>query len=163
MSGLDDLTRRPRGRDGCGIPAPTLPLGNLALAMARFGRPDDQPEARQRACARLRAAMTARPDMAGGTGRVATDVMRRLAPRVLVKDGAEGVIAASLPEEGLGLAVKVADGAGRAAPVVLGALLGKLEYLSAADAEALASHLTPDIRDRRGNPAGAIRPSAAVF
>src|SRR3546814_18079512 len=62
MTGLD-LGTAPRGVDGCGIPVIGIPLANMALAMARLGRPDDQPEARQSACARLRQAVAAHPFM----------------------------------------------------------------------------------------------------
>src|SRR3546814_4405753 len=37
MTGLD-LGSAPRGVDGCGIPVIGIPLGNMALAMARLGR-----------------------------------------------------------------------------------------------------------------------------
>src|SRR3546814_9992047 len=62
MTGLD-LGTAPRGVDGCGIQVIGIPLANMALAMARLGRPDDQPEARQSACARLRQAVAAPPFM----------------------------------------------------------------------------------------------------
>ncbi|HIC81246.1 MAG TPA: asparaginase, partial [Kiloniellaceae bacterium] len=60
MTGLD-LGAAPRGVDGCGIPVLGIPLGNIALAMARLGRPDDQPKARQAACRRVRRAVATEP------------------------------------------------------------------------------------------------------
>src|SRR3546814_21037815 len=71
MTGLD-LGTAPRGVDGCGIPVIGIPLANMALAMARLGRPDDQPEARPSACARFRQAMAAHPVMAAAGPRFAT-------------------------------------------------------------------------------------------
>src|SRR3546814_20307564 len=71
MTGLD-LGTAPRGVDGCGIPVIGIPLANMALAMARLGRPDDQPEARQSACARLRQAVVAHPFMVAGRRRFDT-------------------------------------------------------------------------------------------
>jgi len=162
MTGLADLTTRPHGTDGCGIPALAMPLGNLALAMARLGVPDDQPSARQAACARIREAMTAHPWCVAGTGGGDTAIMERLAPRVLVKSGAEGVQAACLPEAGLGIAVKIADGGARAAQVVLGALLRRLDVMGDADATALAEHIAPAVTDRHGRRVGAIRPAGAL-
>jgi L-asparaginase II len=162
LTGLDDLARRPHGTDGCGIPALTMPIGNLALAMARLGRPDDQPAPRQNACRAVRGAMAAHPWLVAGSRRFDTDGMDRLAPRVLLKTGAEGVQTACLPELGLGIAVKIADGAARAAPVVIGALLDKLGVLSSEDRAALRSHFAPEVQDRAGTPVGAIRPSAAI-
>lgn len=163
MTGLDDLTRRPHGRDGCGIPALALPLGNLALAMARLGDPADQPEHRQTACTRVRRAMAAHPWLVAGTDRFCTDGMMRLAPHVLLKNGAEGVQVASLPNLGLGIAIKIADGASRAAPVVMGALLEKLQCLDIETATALAPHVRPAIADRTGRTVGEIRPCRDVL
>ncbi len=162
MTGLADLPARPHGGDGCGIPAYGMPLGNLALGMARLGRPDDQPPGRQAACARIRAAMAAHPEMVSGTGRVDTRIMQRLAPAVLVKGGAEGVLAACLPGAGLGAAVKIADGGARAAPVVLGALLAKLDLLAGADAEALAPVVAPAVFDRNGTRVGALERAGPI-
>ena len=53
------------------------------------------------------------------SGRFCTSVMERFGQRVFVKTGAEGVFCAALPEQGLGLAVKCDDGAGRAADQVV--------------------------------------------
>ncbi len=49
--------------------------------------------------------------------------MSLLGARVFTKSGAEGVFCAALPESGLGLAVKADDGAGRAAQVMIAALI----------------------------------------
>src|SRR3546814_8523072 len=53
MTGLD-LGTAPRGVDGCGIPVIGIPLANMALAMARLDRTDEQPEARDRKSPRLK-------------------------------------------------------------------------------------------------------------
>ena len=58
---------------------------------------------------------------------------------VLLKTGAEGVYAAALSGRRLGLALKVEDGAGRAAQVAVLALLEALGALDAAAAVALAA------------------------
>jgi L-asparaginase II len=162
MTGLADLTTRPHGSDGCGIPALAMPLGNLALAMARLGVPDDQPTARQVACTRIRAAMAEHPWFIAGTDSGDTAIMQRLAPRVLVKSGAEGVQAACLPDAGLGVAVKIADGGARAAQVVLGALLRRLNVIGTDDSAALNAHFTPAITDRNGRTVGTIRPAGEL-
>ena len=49
--------------------------------------------------------------------------MTLLGARAFTKSGAEGVFCAALPEAGLGLAVKADDGAGRAAQVMIAALI----------------------------------------
>ena len=132
MSGLD-LGAAPRGTDGCGIPAIAMPLGNIALVMARLADPGDQPDGRQDACARVRAAMAAEPYMVAGAGRFCTRIMEVTGESALIKTGAEGVYCAALPGPGLGIAVKIDDGAGRAAELVMGALLRHLGILDAAN------------------------------
>ncbi len=159
MTGLD-LSDAPRGIDGCGIPVIGAPLGNLALAMARLAEPDGQPEPRQAACARIRRAMAAEPFMVAGTHRFCTRVMEATAGRALVKGGAEGVYCGTVPEQGLGIALKAADGAGRAASAAMGWILTRLEAITAPEAERLATALTPPIRNRAGLEVGRVRPAA---
>lgn len=158
MAGLDDLTAQPRGVDGCGIPTIAVPLGNLALAMARLADPDDQPGRRQAACARIRAAMAARPDLVAGPGRFCTEIISVTGERALVKTGAEGVYGAAFPELGLGAAVKVDDGAGRAASVVMGRLLRALDLLDAEARRRLSDILEPPVVNRAGIAVGTVRP-----
>ncbi len=152
-----DLGEAPRGIDGCGIPTLGIPLGNLALAMARLAAPDDQPETRQAAAARVRRAMATEPFLVAGTGRFCTKVMEVTGERVLVKTGAEGVYCAALTTLGLGVALKVDDGAGRAAEVLMGRLLLKLDAIGETEAEALAETLSPPVLNRAGRRVGELR------
>ena len=78
---------------------------------------------------------------------------------MLVKTGAEGVYVAALPERRLGLALKVADGAGRAAVVALVALLARLGALDPAAAAALADLAAPMLRNHAGRVVGRIEPA----
>jgi len=75
---------------------------------------------------------------------------------VLIKTGAEGVYAAALSKLGLGLALKVEDGASRAAPVALLALLGKL---CAFDPASLPGQARPRLRNHAGVVVGRIEPA----
>jgi len=160
MTGLDDLTAQPRGIDGCGIPTIAVALGNLALALARFGEPDDQPDRRQDACRRLLRAVWRQPRMIAGAGRIDSAIAAALGGRCLAKAGAEGVHGAVLPELGLGLALKIDDGAGRAAEVALLRILRRLQLLDGAAGEALAGYAIPDVTARDGRSVGEIRPVA---
>ena len=159
LAGLD-LGPAPRGIDGCGIPVVGMPLGNVALAFARFADPGDQPEARQAACARVCAAMAAEPFMVAGSGRFCSEVMAATAGRVLVKTGAEGVFCAALPDRGLGLAVKAEDGAGRAAECAMAGLLRELGAFDAGAERALAARFEHPLRNWAGTEVGAVRPAA---
>ena len=134
--------------DGCGAPQHALTLRGLARAFAAVATGDG-------ACRRTAAAMTARPDLVGGTGREVTDVMAGV-PGLVAKDGAEGVFAAALPD-GAAVAVKVADGAGRAAVPLLVAGLRALGV----DAEVLDRLARPPVLGG-GRPVGELRPVAAL-
>ena len=161
MTGLD-LGDAPRGIDGCNIPVIGIPLGNMALAMARLGNPDDQPEARQSACARLRKAVAAHPFMVAGSGRFDTRVMQLTGAKALIKTGAEGVYCASFPELGLGAALKVDDGAGRAAEILMGRLLVRFGILSEDQAAGLGGVLTTPVMNRAGHTVGETRTAAGI-
>ena len=156
MSGCD-LGEGPVAVDGCGIPTIGLPLTALARAMARLADPALEIPARAEACRRITAAMAAHPFMVGGTERSCTAVIEATGGKVLVKSGAEGVFVAALPGRGLGLALKVEDGARRAAEVATLALLRHTGALDASQTEGLARYTEPPVRDRRGAQVGVIR------
>jgi L-asparaginase II len=156
MTGMD-LFDASKGMDGCGIPTIAVPLGNLALAMARLGDPHDQPEERQKACARIRNAMAMEPYLIAGKGRFCTRVVDALGQTALVKTGAEGVYCATLTELGLGVAIKVDDGARRAAEAVMMRLLMKLNVLTDRAMGKLLNLLEPPIFSRSGEVIGVLR------
>ena len=131
-----DLSAGQIAIDGCSAPSPAMPLQALAHAFARFARPDGLAPARAAACRRLNQAMAAEPQMVAGAGRLCTALIAAGSGRVLVKSGAEGVYAAALPGPGLGIALKAADGARRAAQMAIGAVLHHLGALDPAMARA---------------------------
>src|SRR5258706_3764046 len=112
MAGLTDPL--PYGIDGCTVPNFAVPLAALARAVAQIADPDALPLGRADVRRRILAAMTDYPELVAGTGRPCTLLMRQN-PKIAVKTGAEGVYVAILPELGLGVAVKIDDGAARAA------------------------------------------------
>ena len=69
-------------------------------------------------------AMTTCPDMVGGTGRDVTALMVGV-PGLVAKDGAEGVLAAALPD-GRAVALKLADGSWRGFAAVLLAAMDQM-------------------------------------
>lgn len=101
--------------DGCGAPAHAHPLAGLARAFGRLAAASSGPERR------VADAMRAHPALVAGLGRSVTRLMEDV-PGLLAKDGAEGVYAVGLPD-GHGFAVKIADGADRAAAVAMATLL----------------------------------------
>ena len=146
----------PWGVDGCGIPTLAFPLAGLATAMARCAAPAALAEPRRDAARRLFAAMTAHPELVAGTGRFCTTVMQAV-PGIAVKGGAEGVQSAMLPDLGLGIAIKIDDGAGRAADVALLAVLRQLGVLSADSQAALAAWMPAPIYNVAGRRVGEIQ------
>jgi L-asparaginase II len=156
-----DLKQYPMGIDGCGLPAPTMPLLQLARATARFARPVDLSDDRAKAIQRLHEAITNEPLYIAGTGSVVSELNEVTKGSVLAKTGAEGVVIAALPEQGLGIAVKIADGSSRARSVALLAILDHLGALSVEEKHQLQSHISPAIVNSRGVTVGEIRPAAS--
>ncbi len=127
-STLEELTGAPHtvdamAVDGCSIPTYAVPLRALALGFARFGTGHGLSPVRTAAAASIRHALTVAPFMLAGTKRFDTEVVAGLRGRAFTKVGAEGVFCASLPEVGLGIALKMDDGAARAAEVVMATMI----------------------------------------
>lgn len=162
MCGVE-LQTAPRERDGCSVPTWAMPLENLAYGFARFGAPDDLPEGRAAACRRIAQAVAGHPYMVAGKGRYCTGVMEVLGRRAFVKTGAEGVFCVSLPEYGLGVAVKCDDGATRAAEAMTTAVLHEIGVIDEADRQKLAHYLVVPLKNRRDFTVGAIRPAESGF
>ena len=158
-----DLSRAPVGTDGCSIPTFGVPLQQLAHAFAKVATGVGLSADRAAAAQRLRRAVASAPFFVAGTGRFDTRVMQRLGERVFCKVGAEGVFCAALPEQGLGVAIKVDDGnTARAAEVVMAAVIESLVRL--ADEERRFIHALSDVtlRNWNGIVVGALRASDAL-
>lgn len=153
----EDLARAPMGIDGCGVPNWGISLAALARAMARVADPKGLKVVRQSAIRRLRNAVARNPFMIAGTGRFCTALIGQKSTELYVKSGAEGVFLAALYELGVGVALKIDDGAKRASEVALAAILRYLEVLDDADWEALAEFTSPRILNRAGRDVGDIR------
>jgi L-asparaginase II len=158
IEGLAGVTLGAVAVDGCSVPTWAIPLTNLAQAFARFATGHGLPPARAKAAARLRAACAAKPFFAAGTGRFCTVVMEALGERVYVKGGAEGVLCAALPQQGLGIAVKCEDGAARGAEVVMAALIARFLPLAAVDRPRFDDLMRPALRNWNGIKVGGLRP-----
>ena len=156
LAGLP-LSGVPRAVDGCGAPTFFLPVSAMASAFARLAGADRRRDTdRARAIGIVLDAMAVHPEHVAGTDRVDTDLMARIGRRVVVKTGAEGIFCAALRERGLGLALKVADGAKRAQDVALIELLVGVGALDEPTAVELVEHRRPDIRNHAGRVVGRI-------
>ena len=140
------------GVDGCGVPTFAIPLRDLAAAMARLAAA----AAAGGAPGRVVGAMVRHPFMVAGTDRLCTRLMDAAAGRVLAKTGFEGVYAAADLERALGVALKVEDGARRAADPALLAVLERTGVLSRGAARALADRAAPPRTNTRGEVVGRL-------
>jgi L-asparaginase II len=92
-------------------------------------------------------ACMAEPFYMAGTKRFCTDIMAAAPGRVFAKIGAEGVYCAAIPELGFGIALKIDDGAFRAAELMVAALIAHL----ARDVPEIAAPLEPMARKADSN------------
>ncbi|GIF11097.1 asparaginase [Actinoplanes teichomyceticus] len=129
------------GVDGCG--APVLAVSPDALARAFLRLVEAEPGTPER---RVADAMRAYPELVAGTGAEDTRLMREV-PGLLVKSGADGVVAAAMPGAG-GIAVKIADGSARARMPVLAEALRRFGVVAPDLAEPVLGG---------GRPVGVVR------
>ncbi len=126
--------------DGCGVPTFALSLVEMAGVFAGLVRGEPA------GADAVVGAMTAHPQLIGGPGAVDTLVMRAL-PGSVAKRGAEGVLCVGVAD-GAGVALKVDDGANRAAYVAAGVVLG------------IAELRERPVRNSRGETVGTISATA---
>jgi L-asparaginase II len=106
------------GVDGCGVVTFALPLERLAHAFSRLPKLAGGD--------RVAAAMRAWPDLIRGPEATDTRLMKAL-PGWIAKGGAEGLLCAAGPD-GLAVALKSEDGAGRALGPAAAAFLARLGF-----------------------------------
>ena len=147
------------GIDGCAAPNFAVPLAAMAKSFVNLMSPSKFPDASQKTCSRIVAAMMKYPELIGGTGRLDTLIMQAAPNRVISKVGADGVwLCGVLPCEkyptGLGVALKVEDGDDfRGRPVIAVEILRQLGVLGADD---LTDMSPSTIKNRRGDTVGRV-------
>jgi len=149
-----DASEFDRGVDGCGLPTFALPLDAVAEACARFAAAAAQEVP---APTTIYNAMVVHPEYVAGTDRLDTDLMRIANRRLFAKVGAEGFYCAGVPAMKLGVALKVEDGARRAAEPALLAVLQRLGVIGSAEAEQLDRYGRPEILNTRNEAVGQLR------
>lgn len=125
MNGIEEVSSFARDSiatsvDGCGVPVHQLPLYHVALSFARLAQPEEWKEGTKscrNALQTIRNAMTEFPEMVAGTKRFDTDLMKAFKGQIVAKGGAEGVHCFGDANTGIGVALKVEDGNGRATSV----------------------------------------------
>lgn len=152
IESLTGVRNPPSVTDDCTAPNFCLSLTSFARALAKCA--GGKPLGSQR----IFAAMCAHPELVSGTGQTCARLIRACHGRAVVKNGAEGVYAAMIPELGLGVALKIDDGAMRAAETLIAAILVGLKI---ADDEIMDLVHAPHLNSR-GAPTGERCPAPAL-
>ncbi len=165
LAAFEEVTAEPSpgfGIDGCSAPNFITTVHGMARAMAAFAAAEDGAGTRPQAMRRLWQAMIAHPELVAGEGRACTNLMRAVSEPVALKTGAEGFYVAILPTRQLGIALKISDGATRAAECTIAALLVRIGVLSR-DHPATRRYLDAPVLNRRGIETGRIRPAPGLL
>lgn len=156
------LQQAPHGIDGCGIPVAGIPLDRLAMAFARFATGDGLSGARASAAGQVYDAMIKEPFMVAGTDRWCTNAIEAGRGAFIVKTGAEGVYCGAVPEAGIGVALKIDDGAHRASECAMGAVLSKIPCLNALFTDSPIELIRVPVKNVVGKTVGEIAPGPAL-
>jgi L-asparaginase len=141
LNKIAELLRMPAeeiigARDDCGAPTYFMQLRQIAALYAQLSAGDSLD------MERIVRAMTQHPEMIAGAGEFDTELMRLTQGELVSKAGAEGVQCIGRLGEGMGLAIKVMDGAKRAKHAVAIHLLKQMGWITPSAAETLAERYT---------------------
>jgi L-asparaginase II len=145
--------------DGCGVVVFGMTLERMARAYSRFARAAARGEEYPR---RVVNAMSNHPFLVGGTDRFDSALIAETNGRVVSKVGAEGVHCALLPERGIGIAIKVEDGAQRAQVPALLRLLQEIDALPDPLPPRLDELMHKPVKNTRGESVGEVTMRADV-
>lgn len=146
------------GTDGCSAPNFALPLTAAARMFARLAMPQGVGAPTAAALQRLARAMATHPEMVGGTESFDTDLMGASEDRLVSKAGAEGVEGVGDLASGLGLVLKIEDGAGRAVAPATVEALRQLGWLEVRAFEVLGEWWRPEVTNWAGRHVGRMKP-----
>ncbi|MBD2663155.1 asparaginase [Richelia sinica] len=118
--------------DDCGAPTYLMQMGQIASLYALLGSSNSLD------MERIVRAMNHHPTMVAGEGEFDTELMRLSPGEIVSKSGAEGVQCIARLGEGMGLAIKVIDGAKRAKYAAAIHLLQQLGWITPSAAQSLS-------------------------
>jgi len=139
--------------DGCGAVVFGMTLERMARAYSRFAVAAARGEEFPR---RIVDAMSNHAFLVGGTDRFDSALIEETGGRVVSKVGAEGVHCALLTERGIGIAVKVEDGAQRAQVPALLRILQELDAVPSPLSPRLAEWMRRPVKNTRGESVGEV-------
>ncbi len=137
LSQVAELMKMPgeeliRAHDDCGAPTYFVQLRQMASLYAQLASGDNL------AMERIVRAMTHHPNLVAGEGAFDTELMRLAQGELVCKSGAEGVECIGRIGEGMGIAIKVMDGAKRAKYAVAIHLLKQMGWITPSVSETLS-------------------------
>jgi L-asparaginase II len=139
--------------DGCGVVVFGMTLERMARAYSRLGvaaaRGEEIP-------GRVVGAMSQNPFLVGGTDRFDSLLIAETGGKVVSKVGAEGVHCALIADRGIGVAIKVEDGAQRAQVPALVRLLQELDALPDPLPPRIAELMCKPVKNTRGECVGRV-------
>ena len=153
---IEDLSKykiKNVGVDGCTLPNPLIPLKKFAFATAQladYKKLNDHSAIAKRifnSCIKF-------PEIAGGSKSINSILTKLSNGKVFVKNGAEGVFVAIIPEMKSALAVKIIDGARRAAEVAIAGLISELKIINNDQIEKIKKS---SIKNSAGQITGSIK------
>ena len=148
--------------DGCSAPNSITTMRGMGRAMGWFSGAAEGRSTRDTAAARLTQAMIAHPLLVAGERRACTELMQACSEPVALKTGAEGYFVAIAPTRKRGIALKIADGATRAANCTIAALLVRIGVL-APDHPATRRFMNAPIYNRNKIETGQIKPVTGLI
>ncbi len=137
LNQVADLLKMPAdefiaAHDDCGVPTYVMQLGQMAFLYAQLSSGNSLD------MERVVRAMVHHPNLVGGADQFDTELMALTSGEIVSKAGAEGVQCIGRIGEGMGLAIKVMDGAKRAKYAVAIHLLKELGWITPTIADSLA-------------------------
>lgn len=151
-----DAAAMPIGLDGCSAPNYALPLARLAHLYARLAQGGADPQLGA-PLGDLFDAMTGHPDLVSGQARPDLAYMTAGAGDWVSKAGADAVQALGIRSAGIGIAIKIADGAARALAPATFSVLDQLGLLDGRRRALLDGYRQPELTNARALAVGQIR------
>ena len=127
------------GIDSCGLPAPSLPLERFAYALTKFADPAKLDGVDKKAVMKVFECCVKYPVLFGGSESVNSILTKSSKKKILVKNGADGVFSAIVPDEKMAIVVKIKDGNMTAAEIAIAGLLRDLKILDNDEVKKLIS------------------------
>jgi L-asparaginase II len=148
--------------DRCMMPCVPLSLRQLSIVTVKIGTGQHLDADLALASSRLIMAIRAEPTFLGGPDRLSTSVCQITSGRVIVKGGNEGAYTAVDTFRGRGYALKIDDGAGRAADLAIISLMMSDSVFQIDELERVSNLTNLYLKSYTGDPIGRFEPTARL-